>query len=377
MWGNPWGGSEELWAATADRLASGGSYNVHAYVQDWRPLPRQICSLRDRGVTLHHFRVTPSIRDRVINRIFRRKPFATAVARSRPDLIVVSNGAALPFADMAELLPQAGVPYVLLAQANAEYWAVADPSLDLWRGLVSKASMNAFVSDGNRLLLQTQLAMEIPRSVIVRNPYKVSYDNDVPLPFVTAAGPRFACVGRIHFPSKGQDILVDVLGTEKWRERPWTLTFYGSGPNERALRDLVRIRGIEDRVTFSGHVENIEDVWRREQALLLPSRYEGLPLAIVEALLCGRVVVTTDVAGNAELFRHGIEGFMAAAPTAKLFDVALEEAWSQRHDWSSIGRAARKAAQREVPRDAAEAFEQLIVPLCDRPHHAGRQTGSL
>jgi glycosyltransferase involved in cell wall biosynthesis len=366
MWTSPWGGSEELWAATADRLAASGAYNVQAYVHHHTPLAPRICQLRDRGVTLHHYSSAPAIGYRLLKRILRRKffrYFEKAIANSRPDLIVVSSGFSLPSADIADLLPRLGVPYVLLGQANADGWAVSDAELDLFRTVVSHASLNAFVSHGNRLLLQTQLAMDIPRSVVVRNPYNVSYDNDVPSLEDTASAPRFACVGRLEFASKGQDILIEVLGTDKWRSRPWSLTFYGAGGNERALRDLVRLRGIDNRVTFRGHVENIEDVWRREHALLLPSRHEGLPLAIVEALLCGRIVVTTDVAGNAELFRHGTEGFVAAAPTVKLFDAALEEAVSQRRNWPSISRAAREAGRRGVPQNAAEAFEKLIVPL--------------
>jgi len=376
MWGASWGGSEVLWAATADRLVVSGAYDVHAYVQEWSPSPRQIRELRDQGAAIHHFSVDHSVRERVWRRILRRKYFGyfkKAVADSRPDLIVVSSGSSLPTAEMADLLPRIGVPYVLLGQANAEYWAVPDTELDLWRRVVSNASVNAFVSEGNRSLLQTQLAMDIPRACIVRNPYNVSYDNNVPLLGETASCPRFACVGRLDFAAKGQDILVQVLGRTKWRERPWTLTFYGTGPNERALRDLVRRCDIDDRVTFAGHVENIEDVWRREDVLLLSSRYEGLPLAIVEALLCGRVVVTTNVAGNAELFQHGTEGFVAAAPTVALFDAAMEQAWSQRKVWPNIGRAAREAARRVVPRDAAEDFERLIVPLIARPDRKGSQ----
>ena len=62
-------------------------------------------------------------------------------------------------------------------------------------------------------------------------------------------------------------------------------------------------------VHFRGHVNDIRAIWEQNHLLVLPSRYEGLPLALVEAMWCGRPAVVTDVGGNAELCvgkRNGI-----------------------------------------------------------------------
>lgn len=56
----------------------------------------------------------------------------------------------------------------------------------------------------------------------------------------------------------------------------------------------------------------------------MPSRFEGLPLAMVEAMLCARPVVATDVAGHAEIIEDGVTGFLADAPTAGSMAAALE-----------------------------------------------------
>ena len=90
----------------------------------------------------------------------------------------------------------------------------------------------------------------------------------------------------------------------------------------------------------------------------------GLPLVVVEAMLCGRLCIVTDVAGNAELMEDGISGFVAPAHTPDLLDQALERAWQRREEWSEIGRQASLAVRRHIPRDPVGAFADDLVSLC-------------
>jgi len=85
--------------------------------------------------------------------------------------------------------------------------------------------------------------------------------------------------------------------------------------------------------------------------LVLPSRYEGLPLALVEAMWCGRPALVTDVGGNAELCLDGKTGFVAEAPVVSSVARALERAWSERHDWFRLGQAGRVHVEAVVPSD--------------------------
>lgn len=168
-------------------------------------------------------------------------------------------------------------------------------------------------------------------------------------------GFKLACVGRLEPRAKGQDVLFEVLSQEKWRQRPLFVTLFGNGANKENLQKLHKLYCL-DNVTFGGFVSNIEDVWAAHHALVLPSRYEGLPLAIVEAMLCGRMCITTDVSGNAELIEDNKEGFIAAAPSPKYLDEAMERAWQQRERWYDIGQAARHKVRQCVSADPVGDF---------------------
>ena len=166
---------------------------------------------------------------------------------------------------------------------------------------------------------------------VVRNPFNVDYAVHCPFPEEDGCW-RLACVARLEPGAKGQVLLLEVLQQDKWRERSVKLSLFGDGPNAQSVRQLASLYRLND-VTFCGHTENVEEIWRKHHLLVLPSRFEGLPLALVEAMLCARAAVVTNVAGNTEVIEDGETGFVAAAPTAGHLDEAMERAWQHRANW--------------------------------------------
>jgi glycosyltransferase involved in cell wall biosynthesis len=173
-----------------------------------------------------------------------------------------------------------------------------------------------------------------------------------------------ACVGRLHFLSKGQDLILRVLRQEKWRSRSLVVTFYGQDQgNERQMRDLVRLWELERHVEFGGFVPRVEEIWARNHALLLPSRYEGLPMVTVEAMLCRRASVVTCCGRNGELVDDNETGFVAQAATVELLDEALERAWQARHRWREMGELAAQRVSQRYSRQPVEDFADRIEAL--------------
>jgi L-malate glycosyltransferase len=105
---------------------------------------------------------------------------------------------------------------------------------------------------------------------------------------------------------------------------------------------------LSDRIKIMGYVNDVRSIWAENHILLLPSRGEGTPLALIEAMICGRPSVVTDIGGNSEWIAEGKTGFVAEAPTTRSINAALNRAWQTQDKWQSIGKSAHESAMSEL-----------------------------
>jgi glycosyltransferase involved in cell wall biosynthesis len=372
-----WGGSEELWSRAALNLASQG-FEVAASVIEWSPLHPRVLQLRDAGILLSTRPRVPSIWESAWGRIFGLRQSAAAASAEklirdrRPDLVVFSSGTAFPFVDLVEICRSRSVPFVTIGQANHDGWWLDDNLAQRLRPAMLAASRCYFVSEANLALAERQLGCRLPNAEIVRNPFNVDYNVALAWPRLgTPELVRLACVGRLHPGSKGQDILFQVLALPTWLGRNWVLTLYGEGPMREGLERLAHLLGIADRVVFASHVSDVERIWENNHVLIMPSRFEGLPLSIVEAMLCARPVVATNVAGHAEIIQDGVTGFLAEAPNPNSLNLALQQFWARRDQAEEMGKLAARRIRELVPSNPAIAFTEKILDLLNSLKQAG------
>jgi glycosyltransferase involved in cell wall biosynthesis len=121
------------------------------------------------------------------------------------------------------------------------------------------------------------------------------------------------------------------------------------------------VYGLHRQIVYGGVSNNIEQLWANHHGLLLPSRAEGNALSLIEAMMCGRMPITTNVGRAAELIDDGHSGFIAPAATAELLDQALERAWACRDDWRAIGQRAAHAIRTRHSLRPAEDFAHRIL----------------
>ncbi len=368
MEGEPWGGSEELWSRAARRLLDQG-HEVHANVKFWPSPARKMTDLQAAGAQIAFRRLD---RRGKLNSLAHRLAGGGYVPpvhldcrrwleRLRPEAVVISQGAnfdewSLFFAEECRRL---GIPYAILTQANSRLWMPSDALVERVAGMFLQARRAYFVSQGNYQLLERQIGQRLPQAEVVFNPFNVAFDARPPWPHHSPPL-RLGCVARLEPSAKGQEILLEVLAQPKWREREVVVSFAGVGPWAGWLRRYAADLAL-DNARFVGFVEDIEAFWRDHQALVLPSRHEGMPLALIEAMLCGRVAIVTDVPGNPELLEEGVTGFIARAPDTASLDEALERAYAQRAEWPAIGARAAEAIRRRIPPDPAGVFANRLL----------------
>jgi len=269
---------------------------------------------------------------------------------------------------LLEMCATKRVPFVIIVHCNQYFWWPDDALAERYRAALAAARRCYFVSEANRRIAEKQIGCELLNAELVRNPFNVDFSASPPWPPLGRDGElRFACVARLEPTAKGQDILFEVLAGPAWATRNWRLHLYGGeeGDNRGGLERWAQRLGLADRVVFEGYMADVEKIWSLNHVLVMPSRIEGLPLAVIEAMLCGRPVVATDVAG-AEVIKDGVTGFLAEAPTVGCVGSALERFWARREEAREIGATAADRIRRLVPPDPARVFADKIRELLGR-----------
>ncbi len=342
----PWGGSEVLWTRAAQVLAGRG-HRVTASVRRWSPRHRGIETLRQAGVVLHERERVPVVMSRMEKAwTMWRNGFVREFAdnrwmvlnEARPDLVVISLGNHLdePFLQYAERLQRMQVPYVVVVQLVHPFADVTDEQAGRFIQAYAGARQVVFVSAQNKAVLSRQLGHIFTNAVEVPNPIDVER-LAAPLPYPsTADGFRLAMVGALTPFHKGQDLVLEVLAQEKWRQRPLFVDLYGEGRARGIIERNIQLLGIE-RVRLCGFEPDKRAIWGAHHAALFASRMEGLSLALLEAMACGRPVFATAVGDAQRFIREGVNGFLATPGDAQALDEALERAWAQRMDWEGMG----------------------------------------
>lgn len=358
--GQPWGGSEELWSRSADDLKQRG-HEIFANVHWWPEVPRPLQALEAAGIPVTRRRIRERERmlwgQRAENKLYRW------LDEVKPDVVVICLDSQSAGSKWMRACRERNLPYVLVVQAVVETLWPGDAINQELREGYAAARRVFYLSQGNLRWLQTQFADGLPNAERVFNPFNVSPGVRLEWPAPTTTL-RLACVGRLDPVAKGHDILFEVLGSEKWKSRDVSLSLFGRGGYEKSLRALADYRGLNN-VEFAGVTSNIEDVWRHHHALALPSRFEGLPLVVVEAMFCGRPCIVTDVAGNAEVLEDNVSGFVAAAPKAEFFDEALERLWQawENGDLVEFGKRAGIHIRGIVPHNPAAQFATQLESI--------------
>jgi glycosyltransferase involved in cell wall biosynthesis len=139
---------------------------------------------------------------------------------------------------------------------------------------------------------------------------------------LAAATPVIGCVGRL-VPLKNQRLMIEVLPALLRVHPALKLVIVGYGELEASLRELAATTGVAEQVLFTGQRSDVSDLLPAFDIFALPSRTEGLSIALLEACATGLAVVATAVGGNTEIIRHEETGLLIPVDDADALRDAL------------------------------------------------------
>ena len=161
---------------------------------------------------------------------------------------------------------------------------------------------------------------------------------------------------------KGLDVLLEAVA-----QLPDTdLLIAGDGPDRAALEAQAERLKLGDRFRLLPWSDNPRDLFDQMDVFVLPSRIEGFPLSIVEAMLAGRAVVATDVGSVREAVVEGVTGHVVPRDDVEALRASLARLLadpSQRERMGEAGRA--RALERFTANEMARQFERLYTELLD------------
>jgi glycosyltransferase involved in cell wall biosynthesis len=280
-----------------------------------------------------------------------------AVRRLRPDIFHANLWTPVrgQYGVIAALLAR-GVRTVVVEQAPLP----TDSRLQRWFKRRASRRVSAHVAVGERSARAVEEAVGLP-SGSVRTIYNGVPDLPVdPLPR-RANGPVIGAVGRLS-PEKGYDLAISALGNLPGA----TLVLVGDGSERGRLEVLARELGVAERVQFTGWSDEPRRYLPGFDVFVLPSRQEGFPLAVVEAMLAGLPVVAADVGSVSEAVLEAETGFLVPAEDPAALTDRLRHLLSNRDLAQRLGSAGRERAREKFTAEAmARSFETLYREILE------------
>jgi glycosyltransferase involved in cell wall biosynthesis len=164
-------------------------------------------------------------------------------------------------------------------------------------------------------------------------------------------------------PEKNLALLIHAFAQLEYF-RPLHLLLVGSGEQEAMLRRLAAQLGLSERVHFLGVRADIPDVLNACDLFALSSRWEGTPMAIMEAMASGLPVVSTAVGGVPELVQHGYTGFLVPPDEESALRNALQQLVDDAALRHQMGLQALEYARAHFDiRQTARQYEALYAAL--------------
>ncbi|MDO5664832.1 MAG: glycosyltransferase family 4 protein [Bacteroidia bacterium] len=247
------------------------------------------------------------------NVLLRVRNLKKLYARENPDIIVFVGSHRL----LMNIPAAKGIPNITWEHFNAKV---------NWHPL-HKLSRRWAVKYSNKIVTLTQQDVEnyvqiFDAKNVICIPNSITIPNIETTPLTEK---RVLAVGRLA-SQKGFDLLLDAWEKTKNRKNGWNLRIVGSGSHLNRLQKQILENGISDSVEIISTTKNIVEQYKQASVMVMSSRYEGLPLVLIETMASGLPIVSFDCqTGPAEIVEHNKTGILVPALNVEKLAEALDE----------------------------------------------------
>jgi glycosyltransferase involved in cell wall biosynthesis len=171
---------------------------------------------------------------------------------------------------------------------------------------------------------------------------------------------------------KDYPTLLDAVPTVLAREPQARFVWVGTGPLEKAISEAVQRKGLGRNVMLLGQRRDVPDLMVAADAFVLPSRFEGLPLVVLEAMAAGLPVVATRVCGTAGAVQHRVTGLLIEPAQSAAFASALIEVLTKPEWAAEMGARGRARAKQSFSADLMARETLALYDALWRERPGGR-----
>lgn len=176
--------------------------------------------------------------------------------------------------------------------------------------------------------------------------------------------PIVLAVGRL-VPQKGFDLLIEAFAAVAQRHRDWSLVIVGQGPEESKLRGAAGELLDRGAVTMQGVVADLERYYQSAGLFVLPSRFEGFPNTLLEAMASGCAVIAADCpTGPSEIVRDGIDGSLVAPDDVSALSAEMDRLMSDAAERRRLGVRAEEVSERFGIDPILQLWDDVFAGVC-------------
>ena len=274
---------------------------------------------------------------RIRNFLIRFRKLRRIWKEEKPDVIVSFIGKNNIMAILTSL--GMGIPVAVSVRG--------EPGEEYYNGLLRFLARNLFyLADG--VILQTKLCMEFfpkgvrKKAIILKNPVNPVFFRE---PYRGEREKTIVAVGRVD-ENKNHEMLIRAFAGIADEFPEYRLIIYGDGDKRSDLLELTRELKLEDRISLPGNIDNVADAIYKTRVFVLSSNTEGMPNTLIEAMILGLTVVSTDCpcGGPAELIVHGVNGLLSPVKDINAMKENLQYVLNDLHRADEMAHEASKTS---------------------------------